>query len=156
MKADSISVNDAEYALFGVLLKKHPEGVCNDLFKSMMPPLLDVGREVFFDPRRPFPHNPAMNSRIVLLREEFIVMERGYGPSGRLNMNFYYLTLSGLQVCRHLFEVRFHPSRNRAIRLPFVISPCGRDVSTLIDIYENSPDDSAVIDLTHDFDLTSD
>ena len=79
-----------------------------------------------------------------------------YGPTGRLNMNFYYQILSGLQVCRHLFEVRFHPSRNRAIPLPSIISPCGRDVTTLVDIYENLPDNSAVIDLTHDFDLTSD
>ena len=108
MKADSISVFDAEYAIFAVLLRMHPEGVSNDTFKAMMPPLLDDGREVFYDPRRSFPHHPAMSSRIVLLREEFIVMERGYGPSGRLKMNFFYLTLSGLQVCRHLFEVRRH------------------------------------------------
>ena len=146
MKADSISVFDAEYAIFAVLLRMHPEGVSNDTFKAMMPPLLDDGREVFYDPPRSFPHHPAMNWRIVLLREEFIVMERGYGPSGRLNMNFYFLTLSGLQMCRHQFEVRFHPRRNRAIPLPSVILPWGRDVSTLIDIYENSPDDSAVID----------
>ena len=50
-------------------------------------------------------------------------------------MNYHFLSLSGLQVCRHLFEVRFHPSRNRVHRLPLVTSPCGRDVSTLIDIF---------------------
>ena len=61
MKADSISVFDAEYATFAVLLRMHPEGVSNDTFKAMMPPLLDDGREVFYDPPRSFPHHPAMN-----------------------------------------------------------------------------------------------
>ena len=50
-------------------------------------------------------------------------------------MNCYFPSLSGLQVCRHLFEVRFNPSRNRVHRLPRVTSPCGRDVSAFIDVF---------------------
>ena len=59
-------------------------------------------------------------------------------------------------VCLPTFEVRFSLSKNRNNRIPLVLSSCGRDISTLIDIYVNGAINTAVIDPTVDFYLISD